>query len=410
MREVARAHPAGREVWSRHELGAAPRAGVSLLVPSGAGPRPRATAATRPVSTAGRSARSARRPRHRPVRHGLAGRESSASSAPYFVRHYVPVWRNLWIPAMNARLQPGASIPMDRPSRRHRTASTSPPRARAPSMVPTAHSSSPPTNRATVVRAGAPSPPRTTRACDGRPTAIRAVIGSSIALRKGQTLDVTSTANETLGIVLLPTDDRILFRQPPPGVDARSRRPHASPTYRTSACPHRTMNRALFLDRDGVLDELVFYPSSNEWESPRTLDDLVMIDRHHRALQRFVDAGWLLFIVTNQPSYAKGKTTMEDTARRARRRRRATRRPRSRGPTSASTTPTRSSPTCASRANAANPARNRCATPRASSTSISRVVDDRRSGQRSAVRAGGGMQGGAAREQALGEQEGRGGA
>jgi D-glycero-D-manno-heptose 1,7-bisphosphate phosphatase len=73
------------------------------------------------------------------------------------------------------------------------------------------------------------------------------------------------------------------------------------------------MNRALFLDRDGVLDELVFYESSKEWEAPRTLNDLVMIEGIAEPLQRFLDAGWLLFIVTNQPSYAKGKTTIEDT-------------------------------------------------------------------------------------------------
>jgi D-glycero-D-manno-heptose 1,7-bisphosphate phosphatase len=72
------------------------------------------------------------------------------------------------------------------------------------------------------------------------------------------------------------------------------------------------MNRALFLDRDGVLDQLVFYPSSNEWEGPRRLADLTMIEDITEPLRRFVDAGWLLFIVTNQPSYAKGKTTMED--------------------------------------------------------------------------------------------------
>jgi D-glycero-D-manno-heptose 1,7-bisphosphate phosphatase len=72
------------------------------------------------------------------------------------------------------------------------------------------------------------------------------------------------------------------------------------------------MTRALFLDRDGILDQLVYYPSSNEWESPRRLADLVMIDGIQPALQRFVDAGWLLFIVTNQPSYAKGKTSREE--------------------------------------------------------------------------------------------------
>lgn len=72
------------------------------------------------------------------------------------------------------------------------------------------------------------------------------------------------------------------------------------------------MTCALFLDRDGVLNELVYYESSNEWESPRTVTDLVMLDGITEPLQRFVDAGWLLFIITNQPSYAKGKTTMQN--------------------------------------------------------------------------------------------------
>lgn len=71
------------------------------------------------------------------------------------------------------------------------------------------------------------------------------------------------------------------------------------------------MNRALFLDRDGILNELVFYESSGEWESPRNLGDLHMLD-NASALQRFADAGWLLFIITNQPSAAKGKATREE--------------------------------------------------------------------------------------------------
>ena len=70
--------------------------------------------------------------------------------------------------------------------------------------------------------------------------------------------------------------------------------------------------RALFLDRDGVLSQLVYYESSGEWESARTLADLEMIAGVAEPLRRFVDAGWLLFIITNQPSYAKGKTTKED--------------------------------------------------------------------------------------------------
>jgi D-glycero-D-manno-heptose 1,7-bisphosphate phosphatase len=72
------------------------------------------------------------------------------------------------------------------------------------------------------------------------------------------------------------------------------------------------MNRALFLDRDGILNDLVYYESSGEWESPRRLAELTMVDGVTAPLQRFVDAGWLLFIVTNQPSFAKGKTSKQE--------------------------------------------------------------------------------------------------
>jgi D-glycero-D-manno-heptose 1,7-bisphosphate phosphatase len=72
------------------------------------------------------------------------------------------------------------------------------------------------------------------------------------------------------------------------------------------------MTRALFLDRDGVVDELVYYASHDEWESPRRLSDLVMLDGIDEPLQRFADASWLLFIITNQPSAAKGKATREE--------------------------------------------------------------------------------------------------
>ena len=72
------------------------------------------------------------------------------------------------------------------------------------------------------------------------------------------------------------------------------------------------MNRALFLDRDGVLNELVYYPSHDEWESPRNAEDVRMFEGVSAPLERLVRAGWLLFIVTNQPSHAKGKTSREN--------------------------------------------------------------------------------------------------
>jgi D-glycero-D-manno-heptose 1,7-bisphosphate phosphatase len=74
------------------------------------------------------------------------------------------------------------------------------------------------------------------------------------------------------------------------------------------------VNRALFLDRDGVLDHLVFYPDTGEWESPRRLADLRLIDGAADAVRRAHADGWLIVVVTNQPSYAKGKTSLEDLA------------------------------------------------------------------------------------------------
>lgn len=71
------------------------------------------------------------------------------------------------------------------------------------------------------------------------------------------------------------------------------------------------MNRALFLDRDGVLNELVYYESSDEWESPRRPEDVTMINGVSEPLRRFAEAGWLLVIITNQPSFAKGKTSRQ---------------------------------------------------------------------------------------------------
>lgn len=74
------------------------------------------------------------------------------------------------------------------------------------------------------------------------------------------------------------------------------------------------MTRALFLDRDGIVDDLVYYESSGEWEAPRTVEDLKMFDVEE-PLRRFVDAGWLLFVITNQPSAAKGKVSQESLQR-----------------------------------------------------------------------------------------------
>jgi len=66
--------------------------------------------------------------------------------------------------------------------------------------------------------------------------------------------------------------------------------------------------RAVFLDRDGVLNEAVIregrpYP-------PRCADEVVIVPDAVRALTRLKAAGYVLVLVTNQPDIARGTTTL----------------------------------------------------------------------------------------------------
>ncbi|MBA3872815.1 MAG: HAD-IIIA family hydrolase [Anaerolineae bacterium] len=70
------------------------------------------------------------------------------------------------------------------------------------------------------------------------------------------------------------------------------------------------MTRAVFLDRDGTLNPLVYYADTQEYESPRTAQALILLPDILPALQLLAVNGYQLFLVSNQPSYAKGKTSL----------------------------------------------------------------------------------------------------
>lgn len=64
------------------------------------------------------------------------------------------------------------------------------------------------------------------------------------------------------------------------------------------------LRRAVFLDRDGVLNRAVVrdgrpYP-------PASLDELEVVRGTHEALSGLAEEGFLLFVVTNQPDVARG--------------------------------------------------------------------------------------------------------
>ncbi|MDQ3021676.1 MAG: HAD-IIIA family hydrolase [Bacteroidota bacterium] len=72
------------------------------------------------------------------------------------------------------------------------------------------------------------------------------------------------------------------------------------------------MNKAIFLDRDGVINGLIFNSERNEYEPPHKTTDLKLLDGVIDVLKMFIENGYKLFIVSNQPDYAKGKTTLEN--------------------------------------------------------------------------------------------------
>ena len=72
------------------------------------------------------------------------------------------------------------------------------------------------------------------------------------------------------------------------------------------------VNKAIFLDRDGVINKLVFNKLLNEFEPPHNIKELILFDWTLGCLKRFQENEYLLFIVSNQPDYAKGKTSLEN--------------------------------------------------------------------------------------------------
>jgi len=70
--------------------------------------------------------------------------------------------------------------------------------------------------------------------------------------------------------------------------------------------------RAVFLDRDGVINRNVWNPATGECEAPLTAADFEFLPGVVDAMRTLRNAGFLLFLVSNQPNCAKGKSTRSD--------------------------------------------------------------------------------------------------
>lgn len=72
------------------------------------------------------------------------------------------------------------------------------------------------------------------------------------------------------------------------------------------------MDKAVFLDRDGVINYLVLNKKTNEYEAPFKEEDFVMFPDVIEALKQLINLNYKLFLISNQPDFAKGKTSLEN--------------------------------------------------------------------------------------------------
>ncbi|MDO9085558.1 MAG: HAD family hydrolase [Anaerolineaceae bacterium] len=69
------------------------------------------------------------------------------------------------------------------------------------------------------------------------------------------------------------------------------------------------MRRAVFLDRDGVINKAIL--KNNKPFPPENIDQFVILENVHELLNKLSNNGYLLFIVTNQPDVSRGTQSQE---------------------------------------------------------------------------------------------------
>lgn len=70
--------------------------------------------------------------------------------------------------------------------------------------------------------------------------------------------------------------------------------------------------RAVFLDRDGVINALVWDPTNKSYESPYKPADVALLAGVPEAIRTLAERGFLTAVVSNQPAAAKGVVTLDE--------------------------------------------------------------------------------------------------
>jgi D-glycero-D-manno-heptose 1,7-bisphosphate phosphatase len=69
--------------------------------------------------------------------------------------------------------------------------------------------------------------------------------------------------------------------------------------------------KAVFLDRDGVINALVYHQEQGIIDSPFTVEQYTLMPRAAEAIKNLHEMGYRLVLVSNQPGIAKGHLTRE---------------------------------------------------------------------------------------------------
>ena len=64
--------------------------------------------------------------------------------------------------------------------------------------------------------------------------------------------------------------------------------------------------KTIFLDRDGVVNELIYYEEQGIIDSPFTAEQFRLLPFVGEAIKNFHDMGYKVILVSNQPGIAKG--------------------------------------------------------------------------------------------------------
>lgn len=71
------------------------------------------------------------------------------------------------------------------------------------------------------------------------------------------------------------------------------------------------MYRGIFLDRDGVINELIYYAEHGVVDSPFTAEQFRLLPGVCEAINKFHELGFKVIIASNQPGIAKGYFSQE---------------------------------------------------------------------------------------------------